>query len=398
MATGMWNATAIPPADFVKKSFASMITRLMPNGSAPLFGLTSMVGTKTCLQFEHGFFTKTMIFPEAKIDGALTTETTFVFDTTANLLPGMILRVPATGELVAINSVVDTTDATVTRAVGTVALGNVADDAVLYQVGNAYEEGSDRPTNQYILPARVTNYTQIFRNSWSLTGTALETQVIAGDTNVSENRQECAMFHAADIEKALFWGQKFLGTRNNQPFHTMNGLHNSIATYASGNITTLGATTTYTQLETALDPVFNQNTDPKISNERLIFVGGTARRVLNNIGRLNGTYQLQDGQTSYGLQFQQFKIARGTFRIIEHPLFNSNTSWAAMGVVVDLSSFRLAYLGNRKTQSREYNMDGTPVDNGIDAVGGTLTTEVTCEITNPAASAVLFGFTAAAVG
>ncbi len=67
MATGMWNATTIPPADFVKKSFAGMITRLFPNGSAPLFGLTSMLGTGQCLQFEHGFFSKTMIFFVKKI-------------------------------------------------------------------------------------------------------------------------------------------------------------------------------------------------------------------------------------------------------------------------------------------------------------------------------------------
>lgn len=400
MATGMWNATTIPPADFVKKSFASMITRLFPNGSAPLFGMTSMLSSKTALQFEHGFFSKTMIFPSVKLNGAIGDgiTTTFVCDTTANILPGMLLRAQSTGEIVAVDSVTNGTDMEVTRGVGTVAAAAIANDIVLYQVGNAYEEGSVRPINQYILPARVTNYTQIFRNSWSLTGTAMETQVIAGDTNVAENRQECAMFHATAIETALFFGQKFLGTRNNQPFHTMNGLLNSIATYAPGNITPAGGTTTYTQLEAMLDPIFDQNTDPKISNERVLFVGGKARVVLNNIGRLNGTYQIVDGQTSYGLQFGTIKIARGTFRIIEHPLFNSNADWAKMAVAVDLSSFALAYLGNRKTQSKEYNLDGTPVDNGIDAVGGTLTTELTCEITNPAASGWITGLTAAAVG
>jgi hypothetical protein len=53
------------------------------------------------------------------------------------------------------------------------------------------------------------------------------------------------------------------------------------------------------------------------------------RKVLNNIGRLNSEPTLlQNGQTSYGLQFGSFKIARGTFRMIEHPLFNSNVDWA----------------------------------------------------------------------
>lgn len=64
MATGQQNFSTInATTDFVKKSFASMITRLMPNGSAPLFGLTSMLKDETAVQVEHGFFTKTMIFP-----------------------------------------------------------------------------------------------------------------------------------------------------------------------------------------------------------------------------------------------------------------------------------------------------------------------------------------------
>ncbi|MGK3946225.1 hypothetical protein ABK046_48725, partial [Streptomyces caeruleatus] len=85
--------------------------------------------------------------------------------------------------------------------------------------------------------------------------------------------------------------------------------------------------------------VFNQTTDTKVANERVLFVGGAAKRVLNNIGRLNGTYNITDGQTSYGLQFSTFKTSRGTFRTVEHPLFNSNADWAKMAVAVDLSSF-----------------------------------------------------------
>mgnify|MGYP000157874539 CR=1 FL=1 len=244
----------------------------------------------------------------------------------------------------------------------------------------------------------VPNYTQIFRNSWALTDTARATQVIAGDSNVAESRGECAGFHAADIEKAIFFGQKYTNTLNSKPIRTMDGLINQVTTNAASNVTTAGATTNYTQLEAALDPCFNQATDPKVANERVLFVGGSAKRVLNNIGRLNGTYQLVGGATSYGLQFSTFKTARGTFRVIEHPLFNTNTSWAKMAVAVDLSSFKLAYLGDRKTKNDEFGVSGEIADNGQDAVGGTLTTEMTAVIKNPPANAVLYNFTAAAAG
>ena len=393
--------------DHAKKSFAAMITRLMPNGTAPLFALTSMLTSTTAVQVEHGFFTKTMVFPAFELAATIdNSQTTFTVVSTENLLPGQIHRLEETGENVIINSVVDATTVTVTRSIGDVAAAAVtlpADNANAYQVGNAFEEASIRPQAMNIQPVRITNLTQIFRNTWAISGSADATQVIAGDTPTSESRQDCAAFHAQDIEKALFFGQKSQSFRNGQPFRTMDGLVPIVGniayyppSYSVPNVFTATSTTNYTQLENMLDPCFNQATDPKVANERVLFVGGTARKVINKIGRLTGEYQIVDGQTSFGLQFSTFKISRGTFRMIEHPLFNSNEDWAKMAVAVDLSTFNIAYLGNRKTQNKEFNTNGQVVDNGIDAMGGTLTTEMTVEIHNPPANAVIYGLTAGA--
>jgi len=406
MTTGIFSTSGFTQ-DLAVKSFASMITRLMPNGQAPLFGLTSMLPTETAAQVEHGFFTKTMLFPMFNLNAAVAnaTDTTFTVATTADLVSGMLMRAESTGEVVIINSIISATQLSVTRGVGSTP-GAVADNVNFYQVGSAFEESSVRPNALQINPVRITNFTQIFRNTWALSGSAQATQVIAGDTTVAENRMDCASFHAADIEKALFFGTKSQGTRNGQPFRTMDGLRNIIlnpayypASYGGVvNNTTAGATTNFTQLETALDPTFNQATDPKVGNERVLFVGGGARKVINNIGRLNSTYYIQNGATSYGLQFGQFNIARGSFRMIEHPLFNSNADWSKYAIAVDLSTFRVAYLGGRKTMKQEFNMSGTAVDQGIDAVGGTLTTELTCVVKNPPANAIITNLTAAAVG
>jgi Family of unknown function (DUF5309) len=409
MSAGIFSTGGLTQ-DLAKKSFAAMITRLMPNGSAPLFGLTSMLPTDTAVQVEHGFFTKTMLFPQLTIGsgGQLATDTLFTVTSTTNVLPGMIMRVDSTGENILVNTVVSSTQVQVIRGVGTVPAQAIAASINLWQVGNAFEEGSIRPQSLIINPVRVTNLTQIFRNTWAITDSVRATMMIAGETNVAESRQDCAAFHAADIEKGIFFGQKSQGIRNGQPFRTMDGLINIVGNlsyypsyYSATNVNTAGSTTNYTQLEGFLDPVFNQATDPKVANERVLFVGGAAKRVLNNIGRLNGTYYMVDGQTEWGLQFSTFKTARGQFRVIEHPLFNSNTSWAKMAVAVDLSTFRLAYLGDRKTMNVEFNNsdnNGDAVDNGIDAVGGTLTTELTCVIKNPPANSIIYNLTAAAAG
>jgi len=408
MTTGIFNTGGVASTpNLVKPSFASMITRLMPQGQAPLFGLTAYLQEETAVQTEHGFFTKTMLFPMFNLDAAVAgaTDTVFTVASTSDLLPGMLMRAETTGEVVMINTILSPTQVAVTRGIGTTA-GAVADNVNFYQIGNAFEESSVRPNALQINPVRITNLTQIFRNTWAVSGSAAATQVIAGDTTVAENRMDCASFHAADIEKALFFGKKSSGTRNGQPFRTLDGLLSILANPAyyppsyggSVNVTLAGATTNYTQLEAALDPVFNQVTDPKVGNTRLLFVGGTSRKVLNNIGRVNSTYYMQNGQTEYGLQFGSFNIARGSFNMIEHPLFNSNADWSKYAVCVDLSTFKLAYLNGRKTQRDEFNTNGQKVDNGIDAVGGTLTTELTCVVKNPPANALITGLTAAAAG
>lgn len=407
MSVGVFS-TAQFTNDLPKKSFASSFTRLYPNGNSPLFGLTSMLDSETALQIEHGFFTKTMVFPQLTLSaaGQAIGDTTFTVTNTNNVLPGMVLRVDSTGENIILNSVLSPTQVSVQRGLGGVAAAAIGASVNLYQVGNAFEEASLRPNALAINPVRVTNLTQIFRNTWAISDSARATMTIAGDTNVAENRQDCAAFHAADIEKALFFGQKYQGVRNGQPFHMMEGIYSIVgnlanypSSYSAANITVAGATTNYTQFEAAFDPCFNQVTDPKYANERVLFVGGTAKKVINNIGRLNGTYYMVDGQTSWGLQFTTIKIARGTFRIIEHPLFNTNASWAKLAIAVDLNTFRLAYLGDRKTMNKEFGLaDGEIADNGLDAVGGTLTTEVTAVIKNPPAYGIMTSLTAAAAG
>lgn len=400
MSVGLLTS-ASAPQNLNAISFAQAITRLMPNGTAPLFGLTSLLKDETASNIEHGYFSKTMIFPFATLSAAVAdgAATTFTVAAHSDIVPGDLLMAESTQEIVLVTAVPTGTTLTVVRGVGTVTPAAIASGVAMRTVGNAFEEGSTRPSAVSIIAERYVNNTQIFRNSWAVTKTAAAIPQIAGAGYVSESKQDCAALHAMAIEKALFFGQKFMGTRNGQPFHTMEGLIPRVVAAAPGNITTLGSTTNWTQLEAALDPVLQTVTDPKGGNIRTMFVGGTARRVLHNIARLNSSYQITTAETAWGLQIDTIRTPRGVFEIIEHPLFNaygSNSVWAKMAVIADLNAFALAYL--RKTSDAGYNSSGAMVDNGVDAEGGTLTTELTCTIKNPAAFGILYNFTAAAAG
>lgn len=398
MAVGLLTS-ASAPTDLNAKSYAAQITRLMPNGTAPLFGLTALLQDRTASNIEHGYFTKTMIFPALKINnsgGYNSSATTFVVDAYENVVPGDLVLNERTNEIMAIATTPSSTGVTVVRAVGSTAAAAINDDDDLRVIGNALEEGSTRPDAVAIIADRYVNYTQIFRNSWAVTATAAAIPQIAGSGYVGESKNDGAMLHAAAIEKALFWGEKFMGTRNGRPLHTMEGIIPRVRTAAPGNITTLGSTTNWTQLEAALDPVLETVTNQASGNVRTMFVGGVARRVIHNIARLNASYQITTGETKWGLQIDQIRTPRGVFEMVEHPLFNSFAAGRKMAVICDLNSLSLAYL--RKTKHDGYNSDGAKVDNGVDAEGGTYTTELTMELTNPAAFGVLYNFTAAAAG
>lgn len=384
--------TAAP--DYLQRSFAGNMMRYAPNGMAPLYGLTSMLGEGQALSVEHGYFSKTMLFPKVTLSAAVANATAEIFDVTdtSEIVPGEQLRVQTTGEVVRVQSIVSATQIRVLRQMGQVDASAIADGVVLYSIGSAFEQASLRPVSRLMNPVRVMNNTQIFRDSWALPGTLEAVAPVVGESLVAESKTDCGLFHSAAIERALIFGQKSGQIVNGQYLTTMDGIVESVRRLAPAeNTTTAGPTTDYDELEEMLDPVFNTITNGRNGNNRTLFVGGTARKVINQIGRKTGQYQIVDKQTNFGLAFQTFTISRGTFNLIEHPQFNSNEHWSRMALAVDLPSLKIMNL--RKTKNVEYGLDGKATDNGIDAVGGTLTTELTMEISNPSANAVIFGLT-----
>lgn len=395
------------PANLAQRSFSAGLTRIMPNGGAPLFALSGYAKKKTAKDIEHGYWSKEMVYPKAIAVGAYDTDDTLITVVSSDqLMVGSVLRWQAAyagtqqvhtvlAELMLVTGKPDSTSIQVKRGWMGSTAQNITDQGVLVEVGNSFEQGSNAPNARAVKPVRHMNYTQIFRDAWDITGTLQAIQMEVGYNTVSENRQDAAAFHAQAIEKAAFFGKKGLDELNGRPISNMDGIERLIATYAPSNLYEAGSTTTFTQLETMLNPVFDFVTDAMYGNVRTLFVGSQAMMVINKIGLLSGVYQLMDGQTGFGLQFKQFKTTRGTFNVIEHPLFNTNDDWKKMAVALDLSSFDFAYLSGRDTFHTDINTKGHSAY-GKDATGGVLTTEVTVELKNPFASAIIYNLRAAA--
>jgi hypothetical protein len=221
--------------------------------------------------------------------------------------------------------------------------------------------------------------------------------VEAGFGNVQEDRRDCAMLHSVECESAIFFGQAELNTAGAQPIHTTQGIYDAIDQYVPANTNTAGPTTTFDELVALVEPAFQYSTDMGNAKERVAFVGSTALKVLNDIGRLSGQVTIMQDETSFGMQFTSFKFYKGKINLIEHPLFNGLPELAQLMVIVDLAALKLAFMDGRDTKAEEYGGEGKNNANGVDAVGGSLTSEFAVELINPYSCAVVEGLTAAAV-
>ena len=350
--------------------FSSFLVRTMPTGSASLFALSSGMKSKDATDsivhwFEENHISGRTQLTAAVADGAATT---INIDDASAYTPGVILLSESTGEYVLVTAI--TANAlTVVRGHGGTTAAAIADNAYMQRIGNAFEEGSDRPPAVVNLGSPVFNYTQIFRNAWDVTGTAkaINTHV---ESAPAKNRRDAADFHAEDIERSLIWGKKSLGVKNGKPFHSMNGVNSFITT----NVTAAGGTTNWTQVDAFLQGVFEKNIKGA-PNERIAFCGNGAIAVLNQIARADSDVNISVGQTEFGLKVFNWLTPYGSISLMTHPLMTESPLWTKDIYVYHPAAITTRYL--RRTETDEYDKDGTRA--GRDGDFGVFTTELSVE-------------------
>lgn len=394
---GMFNHY-LNPEQLRRKSFASEIARIFPNGSAPLFALTGQSGRARAVQIEHGYFSKTWQFKAFTVGVADDAATTLTMQSTAGndnsgIIAKQLFHNTRTREIIRVDAKTGNQAVTVTRGFGRVAAAAIQAADRWVQIGTAHEQGSARPAPRSIQAEYFRNYTQIWRNAWALTDTARASLNEAGYRDVAENRRDCAMFHSQDIEMGMVWGQKSLDTTGSTPISTTQGLVDAIHEYAPQNVQTAGSTTNYDELEDMLTPAFQQNTTASSSMDRLLFTGNEGSKVIQQIGRNHAQAQMTLGETTMGQVFRTIRTYKGNVHIVEHPMFNGY-GIGDTALVLDIPSIKLAYLDGRDTRAEEYGVGGAAEGRqGIDAQGGSLTSEAAVEFLSPFSCALIYGLT-----
>jgi hypothetical protein len=383
------------PSQLFQKSFAGGILRLAPNGQAPIWALAAAGGTTKAKGTTHGYFSKTIPFLKITLNAnALAGDATVSTASGAlQLLAGDMLYNATTREIVRVsaNPTVDTTVA-VTRGSGRIAAAGMTSGQVLYKIGTAFEENSGRPTARSVSVEHVTNYTQIFRNSWAVSDTARATMMEQGYDNVAESRQDASIFHSVDMEMATIFGQKQMTTLNSTPLHTTQGIVDAMYEYAPTNVTTGVGAMSYDDFVAAVTPAFTYSSDPATSTTRTMFVDNNLMAYIQKMAKAEGSLQLMPDTTTFGMRFTKFRFHLGEINLVIHPLFNG-MGISGAGLVVDNRSLNLAYLDGRNAKVDMYDASGKPTSTGTDGTGGSLTSEFAVELVNPYSCAYIGGVT-----
>jgi hypothetical protein len=366
--TGDWGTDERP------KDFRESILFYNPNGTAPIFALTGKAGKKTVtdpqffwwnepnqlwrgvLSLGGGSLASTDTpFTVAGVDPTTTTANA-VWGAATHLKTGDLLWVepaadgPLTQELVEVDTILSDTQFTVRRGAGGTTATSIADTTALTLVGSAFSEGTGAPRAVSRNPLKYTNYTQIFKDTYELTGTTTETFARTGDAWSNDKKRK--MFdHARAIEMAILLGRPFETVGDNgKPKRYMGGMRSFIP---SANTTVFGANVTVSSFLSALTPVFDFDTEG--GDTRIAFCGNIAITELNKVLQNSTNLRINFSQEIkvYGLDFKEFIMPRGRILLRSHPLMSRHPLLQKAMFVLDFASVKYVCLKGRDTRTRD---------------------------------------------
>jgi hypothetical protein len=354
------------------KNFREMILFLNPNGSAPLFALTSKVRKRTVSDAEYNWWDEPNDLVRLTVNGTFAAGATDIivnsvdptsttldsgWGVASHLKPGDMLLVEPTAdtavfnqEVIQVQNVISDTEFTATRGAQGTTPATINTGQSLLLIASAYAEGTAAPKAVSRNPIMFTNKTQIFKDTYELSGTAEMTFFRTGDPWSNDKKRK--MFdHSRAIEWSMLFGRVSEVTgANGKPMRTMNGIRAQLPTSRQTVFTT---SVTWNQLLDNLFPVFNFDTPA--GDERIAFVGNGALNALNKIIAADANSQIFYGGPVevYGMNFREMVLPQGRILLRSHPLLNRHPLYTNSMWVLDFASITYVTLKGRDTRTKD---------------------------------------------
>lgn len=414
-----------------------------PTGAAPLTGLLSLMETEfTDSADSFGWWEKRFKQPETTIgnvvafrkiaDGTTTAGSTFSTDydgtdDTSSPYRNLVLQVVSSAEF-QVGQIIMLLDASVASTTQNVKAIVTANDTTnnrltirfmedistinndsgdqngisVVVVGNVHAEGAAALTGIARNPIKVSNHTQIFRNAFSFTRTALKTPTDFDQSGIyKETAKDNAIDHMVEMEMAFLWGvkgsQTVTSNGDSVPERTTGGVRWFLEQWEKQNTGNGGA---YDYVTGASAATANTDDAKRIINfstgsvgwkdfngylerafrttnnrafEKLFLCGSGVLAAINsaleNRAVTNKNFR---SETVYGMNITTWETPFGTVHFKTHPLFNRSSAWRYDGVLLDVQNLRYRPLNDSDTvllKNRQNNGDDRRKDEWLTEAG-----------------------------
>lgn len=351
--TGDWATNERP------ENWRQGILRLYPNGTAPLTGMMSMMGSEKTTDPKFHWWTKllpsqagavTGIYSDSILSTAYVPEaavgTVLYFKMSASDLThfrvGHVVLLRDESDLD-----VDVVGKVVARSVNgassyiAVKLREADDNATDHDllscdraliIGNSNPEGDAMPDALAYDPTEWYNETQIWKTPLSITRTARLTK-LRTEKAYKEAKREALELHSIELEKSAFWSIRWSGLGDNGlPERMTMGLIQAIV-YGSDGTKNVGVTDNFTTntdfsgqtwlqggeewLDAQLEEVFRYG-----DSEKMAWMGSGTALGIQRLVKNGAHYNISKGEAGYGIRVMQWETPFGVINFKTHPLFS----------------------------------------------------------------------------
>ena len=348
------------------KDFRSMILWLNPNGRAPLTALMSKMRSESTSDPEFSWWEEVLQVVRVELDAEASdsAETISLESGGLFLVRGDVLLVEGSSEsagfeeeLVEVTAVSGDGEIEVSRGVANTTPATIESGTYLTKIGNAYAEGTRSPDVASRNPEKLTNYCQIFKTAYELTGTTEKTKFRTGDPLRNDKKRK--MFdHSTALEMALMFGKphETASTANGKPKRYTGGLRHFI----DEHVTVYTDSPDEDQFLDDIYRVFDYEGEGRgAGDERIVFAGNGFLNSLNKMAKdSNSTRVNFNGVVrTYGMALQEWVLPQGRLYVRTHPLMNVHGRFQNSAFIVDPTGLRWRYLRDTRPQDNIQHND-----------------------------------------
>lgn len=369
--------------------FSSKVLQIGWAGTAPLLALSAGMPSEPVKNTTWSWIEDSHISGNTEVAAteANVAATTFTVLDTQLYVRNQVIENQNTGEQLLITGISGTT-LTVRRGLAGTTPAAMTEGDPIQSIGTAFPEGGGKPDPIAQRGDEYTNYCQIFKNGWSITGTAMAVKWHSG-SQLALNKEQCAAYHAEDQERSFWFSRKAVTTLDNKQLRLSNGIVAQLEGYGGqiesaetgGNAGELSMR----DLQVWLSHIFDVNLKG-FPNERIAFTGSATMQIIQDMVLQDTTYNIEVNESEYGIAVWSIKGFNHKIKFMTHPLFSENAVWAHSLYVLHPGTIKKRTL--RPSWSQEFTA-GRQNNNGVDADEGFLAIEQGWELKAAKASGIM---------